>query len=182
MPKIKFAASRFNIYLIIFLPSFSKVHLGKWGAREVPFTDGPQWLHFLGTLCFRNYGYLHQEIKLCFPFPPAVSQNPRIPEAGMDFWQTNGPISFSRLSHLPRPHPTKGFGHLQGWRLHNFSGQPVQVLNLPHSEKKHFFCSDEYLLLPVTEHHWKFPFSILFAHSHLVLIQNNKIPLSWRIT
>lgn len=63
MPEIKFV-SFYVLILTSHFPSFSKVHLCRWDAREVPFTDGPQWLHFYGTPCFTNY----EEVELCFPF------------------------------------------------------------------------------------------------------------------
>ena len=39
------------------------------------------------------------------------------------------------LQLVAQEHVQMAFEHLQGWRLHNLSGQPVPVLGHPHSEK-----------------------------------------------
>lgn len=86
----------------------------------------------------------------------------------------------SRVPYLD--HVQKGFAYFQGWRLHDFSGQCVPVLNHPHRTKSIPFAQIRISMLPVIGHHWKEPSSILFAPSLLVLIQNNKFPLTWWIT
>lgn len=54
-------------------------------------------------------------------------------QAGMELWRSSCPTcpADGGPPRCPEPYPEK----LQGWRLHNVSGQPVLVLGHPHSGK-----------------------------------------------
>jgi len=77
------------------------------------------------------------------------------------------------------------FKYLQGWRLHNLSGQPVPVLSHPHSEKvfpdvqrePSVFQFVPIASCPVTRHHRKEPGSIPFLSPLQVFRYIDKIPL-----
>ena len=59
-------------------------------------------------------------------------------EAGRDLWRSSGPTPLLKQGHLGQvasDHVQIAFEYLQGWRLHNLSGQPVPVLGHPHSKK-----------------------------------------------
>ena len=66
------------------------------------------------------------------------SQNSRKVEAGRDLWRSSYPIPLLREGHLEQVAQDRvqmAFKYLQGWRFHNFSGQPVLVLGHPCSKK-----------------------------------------------
>jgi len=67
-----------------------------------------------------------------------VSQNHRMVKVGRDLWKSTGPplwLKHSHLELLAQNHVQTTFEYLQGGRSHKNSGQPVSVLNHPHSEK-----------------------------------------------
>lgn len=101
------------------------------------------------------------------------------------FWQVHSipeylkleGISAGQMFQHPSPskvtyldHVLEGFGHLQRWRLQDFSGQPVAVLSHPHRTKSIPFAQMRISMLPAIGHHWKELFSILFAPSLLYRI------------
>jgi len=52
-------------------------------------------------------------------------------EVGKDLWRSPGPPSLLKQDHLQpaaQDHVHTAFEHLQSWRLHNLSGQPVPCL------------------------------------------------------
>ena len=57
-----------------------------------------------------------------------ITEKQGMVEVGRDLW--SNPFRASCPDHVKI-----AFEYLQGWRLHNFSGQPVQVLSHPHSKK-----------------------------------------------
>ena len=66
------------------------------------------------------------------------SRNHRIIEVGSDLWRSLGPTPLLKKGYLKlvaQDHVQMSFEYLQGWRLRNLSGQAVQVLSHPHSEK-----------------------------------------------
>ena len=59
-------------------------------------------------------------------------------EVGRDLWRSFGPTPLLKQGHVEgvaQDCVQMAFEYLQGWRLHNLSGQPVPVLSHPHSEK-----------------------------------------------
>ena len=86
----------------------------------------------------------------------------RMVEVGRDLWRSSGPTSLLKQGHLKlvaQDHVQMDFEDLQGWRLHNLSGQPVLMLSHSHSKKSVSLCSGgTFCVSPsgsVTEHHWK---------------------------
>lgn len=66
------------------------------------------------------------------------SQYHRMVEVGRDLWRSSCPALLLKQGHLEpvaQDHVQMAFEYLQGWRLDNFSGQPVPVLGHPYSEK-----------------------------------------------
>ena len=67
-----------------------------------------------------------------------TSQNHRLAEVGRDVWRSSGLTPLLKQGHLEmvaQDHAQMAFEYLQGWRLHNLTGQPVPVLSHPHGEK-----------------------------------------------
>jgi len=67
-----------------------------------------------------------------------VSQNHRTVEIGRDHCRSSGPTDLLKRDHLQlvaQDHIQAAFEQLQGWRLHNRSGQSMTVLGHSHSEK-----------------------------------------------
>ena len=61
-------------------------------------------------------------------------------ETGGDLWRSSGPTPVLKQGHLEQVAQDciqMAFQYLQGWRLHNLSGQPVPVLG--HSPSKKVF-------------------------------------------
>jgi len=105
----------------------------------------------------------------------------RLIEVGRDIWGLSCPTSLLKKGHLKpvaQDHVQMAFEYLQGWRLHNISGQPVPVLGHPHSEKVFPDVQRQppvFQFVPVasclvTRHHWKESGSVLFALSLQVCI------------
>jgi len=108
-------------------------------------------------------------------------------EAGRHFWRSSGPISLLHQGHLEpvaQDHVQTAFEYLQGWRLHNLSGQPVPQPRHPHSEKVFPDVQTEpsaFQLLPIASgpvprHDQDEPGSVLFAPSFQVFIYIKNIP------
>ena len=58
-------------------------------------------------------------------------------EVGKDLWKSH-PTLLLKQGHLDQAAQdcvSTAFEYLQGWKLHNLSGQPVSVLSHPHSKK-----------------------------------------------
>jgi len=109
-------------------------------------------------------------------------------KVGSDFWRSSRPtypLTQGPLEPAPQDHVQVAFQYLQGWRLHNLSGQPVPGLSHPHSEKAFPDVQTEppvfqFVLTasgPGTGHHWKEPGSIFLIPSHPILIYMDEIPL-----
>ena len=59
-------------------------------------------------------------------------------EVGRDLWRSSAPTTLLKQGHLQlvaQDHVQTAFEYLQGWRIHNLSGQPVPVLSHPHGAK-----------------------------------------------
>jgi len=86
----------------------------------------------------RTLAYLHIAVTV-LSLSSRISQNHRRVEVGRDLWRASGPTSLIKQGHhleLVVQDPVQlAFDYLQGWRLHDFSGQPVPVLGHLHSEK-----------------------------------------------
>jgi len=55
-------------------------------------------------------------------------------ELGRDIWRSSCPTPLPKQGHLKlfaKVHVQTAFEYLQGWRPHNFTGQPVPVLGHP---------------------------------------------------
>jgi len=79
------------------------------------------------------------------------------------------------------------FEYLQGWRLHNLSGQSVPLLSLPCSKKVFSCVQIEFLFIPfvliascfLSGHHWEESLCLIFIPpSHQVFMHVGKIPWS----
>ena len=67
-----------------------------------------------------------------------VLRNRRTTEVGRDLQRLCHPTLLLKQGHLKKAaqdHVQIAFEYLQGWRLHNLSGQPVPVLGHPHNKK-----------------------------------------------
>ena len=109
------------------------------------------------------------------------SQNYRMLEVKRDLWRSSGQHRLLKQDHLQpisQDHVQMAFEYLQGWRHHNFFGQPLPVLGHPHSSTVFPDVQKEPLVfqfVPVAScrligHHWKEPGSIFFAPSLQVFI------------
>ena len=101
---------------------------------------------------------------------PIRSRHHRLVEVGRDLWRSLCPTPLLKQGHLDtvaQDHVQMGSEYLQGWRLHNISGQPIPVLCHLHSKKvfrRHLLC---FSVCPsplvLSLHHWKEPGSNLFT-------------------
>jgi len=103
-----------------------------------------------------------------------LTQNHRLAKAGSNILRTSLPTHLLKEGHLlqaTQDHIQTAFEYLQG--IHYLTGQPVPLLNHPHSKKVFPDVQREspaFQLVPiascsVTANHWKEPGSILFAPS-----------------
>uniref|UniRef100_A0A8B9Q4U4 Transmembrane protein 19 n=1 Tax=Apteryx owenii TaxID=8824 RepID=A0A8B9Q4U4_APTOW len=107
---------------------------------------------------------------------PAHSQNHRTVEFGRDLWRSSSPtllLKQGHLEHVAQDPVQVGFEYLQGWRLHNLSGQPVPVLCHPHSKEVFHYVQLELPVFqfvpiascPVTGPHPLYPLT-LYIYTH----------------
>lgn len=67
-----------------------------------------------------------------------ISQNHRVVQVRRDHWRWSCPNPLLKQGHLElvaQCHVKRAFERVQGWRLHNLSGQPLPLLGDPHWKK-----------------------------------------------
>jgi len=117
-------------------------------------------------------------------FTGSDSQNGWCWKAPLEVIWSNSLLKQGYLEPVAQGCVQTAFEYLQGWRLHNLSGQPVPVLGHPDSKKVFPDVQRQppvFQLVPIasgpgTRHHWKEPGSVLFALSLQVFIYIDKIP------
>ena len=116
-----------------------------------------------------------------------ISQNHRTAQVGRGLLRSRGlplQLKHGHLELVAQVCIQLGFAYLQGWRLHNLSGQPVPVLGHPHSKRVFPDVQREPPVFqcvsigsgPVTGHCRKEPGSVFFIPSCQVFIYINKFP------
>ena len=68
---------------------------------------------------------------------PWVRDSHRMVEVGRHLLSSSSPnalLKQGQLQQVAQDHVQSGFEYLQGWRLHNLSGQPIPVSGHPHGK------------------------------------------------
>ena len=95
------------------------------------------------VLCFITlFVVVHHAVSSDPCFTILISQNHRMVEVGRDIWMSSSPTLLLKQGHLgqvTQDHARSAFEYLQGWRLHNLSGQPDS--NLLASRLPSIYCN-----------------------------------------
>lgn len=76
-------------------------------------------------------------------FTRTKSQHHRMSKVGRPLWWSSGPTSLLKLEPVVQDLIQMALEYLQGWRIHNLPGWPVQAPGHSHSKKKKVsWCSE----------------------------------------
>ncbi|KAK4826745.1 hypothetical protein QYF61_010998 [Mycteria americana] len=108
-------------------------------CNQASHTKGGGWVFDMvrpGKLTILDQCHEHAEASTTYS--PWYKQllNHRMTEVGRDLWKASDPTPLLKQGHLDllaQDYVQPPFEYVQGWRLHNLSGQPVPVLSHPHN-------------------------------------------------